>query len=306
MGKNMIFSSDLLKKPIELGQPGCDKVFVAVSSIACPSGGPWMVNIESNALAVVLNQRVNEELNVCCPVVNDVRAGKVVGSALFSGGSFIWIKEREIRKLFLFKRDDDAPTDAGLMTGPAGRCAEILSSTIMEETNEEIIIVKASDGSDDYKLLGFYRNEADKEKIIQIKSFQLVAKINGLLAKGKTCDVDILKSIRIPEDIVFLPIEACKNQDIKTETVITTVDGEEVDRVENCIVFFDQVNHTLEVRRILEVVIPEGERLITVIDGENFGPNSGREVTCFNSLEEVPRDKAVPTLDYYLRQSVKS
>ena len=121
--KVLEYSSRLLEAPIKLGQPGHDKIYMLgrVSN----KDGEWCINVESSYPTAVLNENIADEFGIDSPVIDDIRKDKESELKLISGGSFVWINEKGKRRLILFRRGSDAPTDPGCLTGPAGRCGEL-------------------------------------------------------------------------------------------------------------------------------------------------------------------------------------
>jgi hypothetical protein len=293
----MEYSDKLLENPIKPGQPGHDKIFT--TGHVSREGNVWKVDINPGDPTVALNEKVKNEFGIDSPLVNDMRADKTSGLSLISGGSFIWLNEGGSRKLVLLRRDKDAPVDAGSLTGPAGRCGELPSQTTIAETNEELIIVrsKSSNGPNHYKLLGFYRDEKEKDEVVANKLRQIESRYNDMIKKGELDDAKLLRLIRGADDVEILNIEEYKekNND-RSERIITSIDGKEVDLIENGTAFFDEESNTLEIREILDVKIPENDEIVEIFDGENFG----RDVICINSIEDLKNEKLVPSLkDYF-------
>jgi hypothetical protein len=294
-----IYSSDLIECPLKFNEPGHDKVYIAgwVSFV----DGYWIIEIRKHIpKAVVFRQKVNEELNVNCPTVEQVRKKhfEVGEISLISAGSFIWVVEKGVAKLFLLQRDLSAETDVGLLTGPAGRCDRKVSETITKETNEEFLIVVKTEqnGVEIYRLLCFYRQEKDKKVMAKLKLRQKEAKQKFLTEQGRLAEARILEQIKSVQDIDFINIEALKVGVDKWHRIVTFVDDKKVDEVISSIAFFDRVNNTLEIRDVLKLSPTDEWEVALIIDGESFN----REVLSFNSLDEVPRHLAVPTLKHYL------
>lgn len=303
--QRMEFSDKLLERPIERGEPGFDRIFF--TGRVSREGNIWRVDVEKGMPTVALNEQIRNEFDLKnSPIVNEMRARKKLPElSLISGGSFLWIVEKGVPRLILLRRDDEAPVDAGCLTGPAGRCSEKPSETAVSETNEELIIIKSrlNTGRIHYKLLGFFRDERMREAIIHEKLRQVEFIHNKLIERGKNEDAKILRLIRGEDDVEMLNMEEYKKDGNSIEQIITAIDGREIDRIRNGAVLFDAENNTLEIREILEVKLPEGSGLVKVLDGEPFL----REVSLLKSIRELEGERMVPSLgDYYRKLKQKS
>lgn len=285
------FSSSvaLVQQPLEFGEPGFDRVFI--SAKAKPLAGGWQLDIDQDCPVVALNEKVREEFQLNCPTVNEIRSGQYPELTLVSAGSFIWIEEMGIRRLYLLRRDLTAPSDPGLMTGPAGRCDKLISATMAEETNEEMLIVFRHKKSGLCKIQVFL---TDQENLLDNEGMSI-----------KMCQLDdFFECLKQVNPKGFWNLENHKISKVMAQTgplhrVFTFVQGEYVEAVDVNIAFMDQANHTLELRNILELQVPEGCELALIRDGEKLN----REVVSFTSLAEVPIDKTVPTLRHYIIRS---
>lgn len=292
--KRMNFSSELLKTPIEDGELGYDKIYIQAQ--VKKEGSLWVVNVNSSDSTVALNDKIKNEFQLEeSPTVGDLRKGGPE-SSLISGGSFIWIYQDGKPLLTLLKRDADAPTDAGCLTGPAGRCGEKLSKTCLDETNQELIFVKGKKNFDNkIKLVGYYRDEDARELIVHQKLRQVKDVYDSLAKKGPSADLDLLKKIRGEDDVELYCLADLKVAEKGFDSISTRIDGKEIDRVNNATAFFDKANNTLEVREIMAIHIPEGNEVIKIMDGEVFG----REIRIIGSLDELHGQQMVPALRDY-------
>ncbi|MBI2610484.1 hypothetical protein HYW60_00900 [Candidatus Kaiserbacteria bacterium] len=294
--QRMNFSDALLSKPFESGDAALDKVF-CLGKVS-KEGHVWTVSVDSGSPTVALNQKVKEQLALAdSPTVADVRARAVYPElSLISGGSFVWLHDHKGERLVCLRRDEAAPVDAGYLTCPAGRSGEPLTQTIVGETNEELIIIKTlRDGQERFKLLGFFRDENTKDKIVQQRLAQVKRIHDNLKQRGRESDAELLLKIRGEDDVEMLQIEGYLDSNPNGEEVVTLVRSREIDRVQNSIVLFDKANNTLEVNQALRVRLPEDAEIQTVIDGEVFG----RKIEMFSSLSALTNEKLVPALQNY-------
>lgn len=304
-------SAELLMNPIGFGEPGFDKIFIAGK--VSQKGNHWRLDVMDDYPVVALDDAVREEFGlVNCPTVKELRQQKIGELSLVSGGSFVWLKQGRSRSLILLKRDELASTDAGLMTGPAGRCDKAMSATITEETNEELILIKSgSFGEEEYcRLLGFrwdgavdgdqthWMRDLDGSKVPSFKLRQITNKCRVLAAKSKYLDCALLHLIRGPEDVEIASIKPVVS-DIQSDSLSFFVAGKRIDRVDNCLAYFDTENNTLEIRVVFEINLSEKEGVVGIWDGEGFC----REVVLVDSLDEVPEALAVPALKNYKRKA---
>lgn len=305
--RRMEKSADLMGNPIRDGQIGYDKVFIKAEEVV-QDGNFWTIKINSKDSTVVLDNKWKESLGLTgSSIVSDIRSG-VENRTLISGGTWIWIEDDNHKRfLALMRRDSGAPVDAHCLTGPAGRCGEKLSKTSVDETNQEFIFVKLDDGNE--KLLAFYRDEEDKEEVIRQKLRQVGEVYKALMDRyEKTGDEKsrddakyLVDRIKSREDIQLLDMGVSKDEKETLDTVIMTIDGEEVDRVRG-IAFMDNKNRTLEVREIKVITLPSGSSLSKVMDGEIFLRTT--VLVPEDELEDLLQDDLVPALRNYIEKVV--
>lgn len=296
------YSADLLRKPFELekGDELADKVFVMAKIEQ--QNKIWMLHVENDYPTVALNDKVKEKFKLDeSPTINELRKGWQKDTSLISGGSWTWIKSGDQRVLALLRRDKDAPVDAGCLTGPAGRCGELLSKTNIDETNQEMIFVADQEGN--IKSLGFYEDTIDKDHVIkyklnQVKTIRESLEKNGKLDEKNAMLLDLIQS---EENIDLIHVDEVRKTDGDLDTVVTMINGEEIDRVENVDVYFDSANNTLEVREELEIDyerIRPGCKIVGWIDGEVFG----REAAGVVDLSTLNDEELVPALRNYKKR----
>ena len=117
-----------------------DKVYIT-ARVTVMEGNHIDVNISSSDPVVWLNEKYRHEYG--CPddlLVPDMQAGLTRKQHpelyLLSAGVFLWAGG----KLVLLKKDAKAPTCAGCLTEPAGRCDALPGLTAMRELNEELLV----------------------------------------------------------------------------------------------------------------------------------------------------------------------
>lgn len=301
-------SAALIENPIRNGEIGADKVFIQADKIEHKENeGKWIINISSKDQTVVLDDKWKNELSLYnSPVVMDLRKGNGE-KKLVSGGTWVWIEDTNgNRNLALMRRDEGAPVDAFCLTGPAGRCGEKLSKTSVDETNQEFIFLQ-SQSSGETKLLAFYRNDEDKEETVHQKLRQVGDVFNALMSdyektgnqQSKNDAEYLVSHIKGEDNLELLKMGEMSDEKQLLDEIVMTVDGKEVDRVKG-IAYMDENNHTLEVREVVNVKLPEGSVLSKVIDGEVFLRKT--VLVSEENLENLNDDKLVPALRNYVEK----
>jgi hypothetical protein len=291
MRSNFFSSASLVKNPIEFGEPEFDHVFISAKAKATPGG--WRLDIDDDCPVIALDEETKEKFGLDCPTVKEVREGKHKDLTLVSAGSFIWIEEMGVKRLYLLRRDLTAPSDRGLLTGPAGRCDKLIMQTLAEETNEELLIAIKQKQKElgAFTVVTFW---TDQESSFNNRALPI--KLNQL---SEFCE-----ELRQTNPREFWVMDHYKISEVMQKTgprykVETYVKCELAEEIEVNIAFRDEANHTLEIRNILELKVPEHSELALIRDGEKLN----REVVSFASLQEIPLDKTVPTLRHYIIRS---
>lgn len=301
-------SAALIENPIRDGEIGADKVFIQANKIEHnKNDGKWIINISSKDQTVVLDDKWKEKLSLDnSPVVMDLRKGNGE-KKLVSGGTWVWIEDTSGNKsLALMRRDAEAPVDAFCLTGPAGRCGEKLSKTSVDETNQEFIFLQ-SQSSGETKLLAFYRSDDDKEETIRQKLRQIGDVFNALMndyektgnQQSKDDAEYLVSHIKGEDDLELLKMGEMSDEKQSLDEIVMTVDGQEVDKVKG-IAYMDENNHTLEVREVVLVKLPEGWVLSKVMDGEVFLRKT--VLVSEENLESLKDDKLAPALRNYIEK----
>lgn len=289
-------SEALLLRPLREGDDGFNKLF-CLARIS-RTGDQLFLDVARNTPTVALNndarERFDPQGNI--PTVPEIRKReKYPEVSLVSGGSFLWIKDRNGKHLALLRRDESAPTEAGSLTEPAGRSGEPMSQTTIAETNEELIIVVSEDVNDKttLKLLTFYQDESTKESLIA-QSIERVARMRKLLQqRGREEEARALESILSADDVIAQDVRTLEVPNSQSQEIITRIEGREIDRI-HAWSYFDEPNNTLEVRQILELELPPNMQVHTMVDGEGFL----RDVR-LTDISELRGEKMVPALAHY-------
>lgn len=302
-------SAALLKNPIRDGEIGSDKVFIQANEIK-KNGNKWQIDISSKDSTVTLDNKWRQNLGLEeSAIVADLRN---INSEkkLISGGTWVWIETNNgDRSLALMRRDGGAPVDADCLTGPAGRCGEKLSKTSVDETNQEFIFIQQYNG-EQTKLLAFYRNDEDKEEVVQQKLRQVGEVYKALIDKYEKNgdekskeDADYLvNNVRDENDIELLKMGEFEDNDQQLDEITMTIDDVEVDTVKG-IAYMDEKNNTLEVREVVNIKLPEGSILSKVMDGEVFLRDT--VLIAKKDLVSLKNDNLVPALRNYIEQVVR-
>lgn len=195
--------------------------------------------------------------------------------------------------------EDDPSVDIGLLTGPAGRCGELVSRTCQRETNQELMILT------EQEIIGFYRQGDDLGEIIQQKMEQVKRKIAQIVDLPKQNRIHaqkeiendqiikILQRIKTKDQVRMLNIAELTQESENLDQISMTSGGIELDRIKNGLGVLDPKTNTFEVREILH--LPDNINVDYVIDGEEYN----REIVTVESLREIEKDVVVPALDYY-------
>jgi len=300
-------SAELTRHPIKWHEEGFDKIFIQASSVDRQESS-CVINIDSKDPTVVFNGKIRTEYGLDSTVlVDDLVSGKSE-KTLVSGGVWVWLEDDNGNEfLSLMRRDMAAPKDAGCLTGPAGRCGEKLSQTSVSEINQDFIFIQ-TDTEGNNKLLAFYRNDEEKDDVINQKLRQVEEVSKSLLEnyektgdQQSKIDADFLKSsIKGRSDIQFFKMEMVPTDD--QDNIITNIDGEEVDRISG-FVYMDEKNHTLEVREEMVIRLPFGSRMIKVMDGGLFMRPT--VLVKKEDLSQLLSDDLVPALRNYIERKVQ-
>ena len=302
---NLRKSADLIENPISPEMEQYDSIFV-LAKVTEPGPNKWLIDIGADDPTVVMDEKKREKWGLeGLSTVPEIRENGSELSLVSGGAVVILIDNDGNESLALLKRDSGARVDPNCWTTPAGRCGEPLSKTGRDETNQEIIMIDDSDDGDEIQLLAFYDNDSQKDEIIQQKIEQVKLRIEDLQSKfAETGDdkyrkqVDALLRFKGAENVKLIKIDDVSDPRQELDTIDMQVNGKVVDTVQG-MAYMDEENNTLEIRRVLKVVLPEGVSVSTVIDGEKFD----RDVALvkIEDLDKLEGD-FVPFLNYYYQR----
>lgn len=253
------------------------------------------VNLLSTDPVVWLNEKYRHEYGRPDDLlVPDMQAGltrkRHPELYLLSAGAFLWAGG----KLVLLKKDAKAPTCAGCLTEPAGRCDAMAGLTAMRELNEELLVISEESNAEErtttsVALAFVHGTHISSEHAERIKTEQLTKRsphpmaieyvvLDNVASQTAGDDTDLTRIVDVYLDGVF----------------IETLRGPH---------FFDLDRNTLEVRLALELRhanLPH----CTFQDGEEYG----RDVQLFTVTELLQAGPLAPCLEHYvglLRQSTE-
>lgn len=225
-----------------------DKVYLCCEISPTPQG--WRVDLCSEDPVVWLNDSFKEKYGTSADyTVKQLQKREGDNKSLLSAGAFLFYDG----KLVVLKRDERAPSYAGALTEPAGRCAELPLTTVLKELNEELL---AQDLSTVY---AFIHSIDMEEPLYHIRVQQLAAK--------NMLDFNVGPAYLKP---------------VKTKTsniVEVYLDGVFCQRILGCSAFIDKDN-TLEVRQAFTLVEPIR---LSFLDGEPY--SRGVEILALNNLK---------------------
>lgn len=299
-------SDKLVDNPLKDGEIGFDKVFIQADSVT-QDGNKWTINISSEDSTVILDDKWRQDLGLKdCAIVADIRDGNGE-KKLISGGTWVWVEDNQGQRfLSLMRRDTGAPVDKNCLTGPAGRCGEKLSQTSVDETNQEFIFLQVGNEGNT-KLLAFYRNEADKQDVVEQNLRQVGEMYETLMKKYEETGDEkykedamyLAENVRSEEDIELLEMDQVEDKDSQLDEIIMTIDGEEIDKVKG-IAYMDEKNNTLEVREVVDIKLPQGSKISKVMDGEKYLRPT--VLVAEEKLRDLLTDDLVPALRNYIER----
>jgi len=306
--KRMENSADLIRNPIKDGEIGFDKVFIQADKIV-NEGNKWNVNVSSKDSTVILNDKWRQDLGLeNSAIVSDLRNGDGE-KKLVSGGTWIWIEDNQGQRfLSLMRRDAGAPVDTNCLTGPAGRCGEKLSKTSVDETNQEFIFLQ-TETAGETKLLAFYRDDKEKDEVIEQKLRQVGEVFEALMKKYEETGDEkarddakyLVNHVKGEENIQLLKMGEVEDKEQQLDEIMMTIDGVPIDRVRG-IAYMDEKNNTLEVREVVNIKLPEGVSLPVVMDGEQWlRPTT---LVAEKDLAQLKTDDLVSALRNYIEKVV--
>ena len=255
------------------------------------------VKISSDDPVVWLNEKYRHEYGHPDDLlVPDMQAGltrkRYPELYLLSAGAFLWAGG----KLVLLKKDAKAPTCAGCLTEPAGRCDTLPGLTAMRELNEELLAISEESNVEERTTssvaLAFVHGAyISPEYAERIKTEQLRARsLHPMAIEYVGLDHAFHAPQVTGEGSEFTRIaghSAC-NVDVYLDGVfMETLVGPH---------FLDLDNNTLEVRLALDLRHANLSHC-TFQDGEAYG----REVQLFAVTELLQAGPLTPCLEHYAR-----
>lgn len=273
-----------------------DKVYIT-ARVTVIEGCHLDVNISSDDPVAWLNEKYRHEYGRPDDLlVPDMQAGLTrIGRAayneqhpelyLLSAGVFLWAGG----KLVLLKKDAKAPTCAGCLTEPAGRCDALPGLTAMRELNEELLVVSEESNAAERTTTsvalalvhGAYISQEHAERI---KTEQLTKRSPHPMA---------IEYVGL--DHAFHAPQVTGEDSEFTRVVEVYVDGVFMETLVGPH-FFDLDHNTLEVRLALDLRHANLSHC-TFQDGEDYG----RDVQLL-TVHELLQDRLLtPCLDHYAR-----
>jgi hypothetical protein len=193
--------------------------------------------------------------------------------SLISAGCFLHVMLDGVSSLAVHKRSKFAPVENGSLTGPAGRCGEKPSETIINELNqEEMVIVKTADGP---KIIGFVQDESGMASAIAEKLDQLAHGITFLQKEIAETDDDndrndlaILEQIYTKGENAIEIVNIAENvpKGSNPQQVKLISDGQILDSIDNCVTYKDEINNTLEIKQ--NIFLPSHYEIMFVRGGD--------------------------------------
>ena len=225
--------------------------------------------------------------------------------SLVSGGAIIYYDN----KLLCLRRDNFARQDPGLLTTPAGRMSEWLSTMSALEMAEEMIIVLRHDATNKLVTIGGYRQSRRQlsENDVLVKKIKQIEKMRDFYSeKGSSEELRILDQIKGIDDIMPVNLDqlVCNNTLNEITDLVFTFDQYRI--IDQCsgYVFFDKKNNTLEYREVFDLTLP-GYSLYAIMPGEYFQTGQGKvandtQILSRAELTNMDKMNMVPTLRVYV------
>ena len=266
-----------------------DKVYIT-ARVTVMEGSHLTVSVSSHSPVVWLNEKYRREYGHPEDLlVPDMQAGltrtRHPELYLVSAGAFLWVGG----KLVLLRKDPGAPTCAGYLTEPAGRCDALPGLTAMRELNEELLAISEESNVEERTTssvaLAFVHGAyISPEYAERIKTEQLRARSLHPMAIEY---VDL--------DCASHGPQVAENDSDFTRIVDVYVDGVFMETLVGPH-FLDLDNNTLEVRLALNLRHANLSHC-TFQDGEAYG----REVQLFTCTELLQAGPLTPCLEHYAR-----
>ncbi|MDR0463102.1 MAG: hypothetical protein LBG64_02700 [Pseudomonadales bacterium] len=241
--------------------PFFDKLFLLANKATVEKGdGIYRFIIDDKTPTVRLNNNVHLDV----PTIKDIAVSN--DYVLFSSNVILKIARHGY---LVLERDDKAPTYPKHLTCPAGRCDQSPQKTAIAEVNQELDITIRRTGSSSV-LLGF----CVEEDFPTGNSYKQKAS-NGTL----------------PEFVMIGNINWQKGPD-KYEFIV----GGQLIESGAAKIIYDAETNAYEICFVVEVELPEGWEVDSVVDGEDFG----RKTYCYKSLKNLSGRLCVPALKAFI------
>jgi hypothetical protein len=318
----VMLTRELLNAEVSANDPTYDKLFgscyiaAAVESSVVGQQKRWGLHIDE-APIVAFKDKTKMELGLHSdtPTVDQMRDLGLVDIgrenlpygrfSLVSGGTIIYYDN----KLLCLRRDMFAKQDPGLLTTPAGRMSEWLSTMSVLELAEEMIIILRHEATGKLVTIGGYRQSRRQlsENDVLVKKLKQIGKMYEFYnEKESSLELKILKEIKGIDDIMPVDLDqfVCRNTLNEKSDLVFTFDRYKT--VDQCsgFVFFDKKNNTLEYREVFDLTLP-GFSLYAIMPGEYFQTNQGKvandtQILSRNELMGGAKNNMVPTLRAYV------
>lgn len=232
-----------------------DKLYLVCEIFTTEQG--WDVHLFRQDPVLWLNAKYKE--NFGCPadfVVSELSKDSSNYKSLLSAGALLYYEG----KLVLLKRDAGAPSYAGFLNEPCGRCGELPQTTVFKELSEELgVTLKGS--------AAYFQADTDINQVSKqchqnsIKLIPVRLKLNN-------------QKLGLPLNIVNIYLDF---------QLVQSIEG---------VSYFDRKNNVLEVHQVFEV---EPGQKCTFFDNENYG----REIHLMTEVGAA-KEKCVPYLEHIL------
>lgn len=316
---------ELLYSEMKPDDVGYDKVYgscyitASIEEEIVGNQSRWGLYLDEAPMVVLgEKEKVDLELHPDTPTIKQMRElGSIqIGRdklrygnfSLVSGGAIVFYEG----KILCLQRDKYAKQDPGILTTPAGRMSEWLSTMSSLELAEEMIIVLKHNKSGKLRILAGYRNgcgQLSENDILVLKQRQ-IARMLEFYSEREMDEARILEKLRGIDDITTVNLDKfiCQNMLNEKAHQVWTFDNYQIQDQCSGYVFFDKKNNTLEYREVFDLTLP-GFSLYAIMPGEYFMPNP--ELKVVNDTQILGKDdlilgvrngsiSVVPTLRAYL------
>ncbi|MFY9287038.1 MAG: hypothetical protein WAO98_00915 [Alphaproteobacteria bacterium] len=243
-----------------------------------------------NTPTVALNDSWREKSGLIIPTIHEVQARHLPGISNISGGTVLATDHGN--NFITLRRDVGAPSFAGYLIEPCGRCGEVPSVTMNAELDEELFVLRSF--HNEWRIVSF----VDDQK--PLASSALIERQVGIL-KNKLIDLNL-----DPEALLTRPVEPVamrwSEADFRAAKEITVRVGDRILEQFRAIAWFDSENNTLEMRRSMIVEMPRHEmdrEKVMIFDGDGFG-----RAVVMGTRKALSAEPCTPFLKRYLTQNL--